>query len=414
MLDPVSQDSPVDSGERMQLGAMSSRSQEREKRFSEGLCLYCVNTEKEECILQKELVVAALGSELESSILGAQNAAQTNTPYGYPESNGQTERKNQDVEQFLRCFVADNQEMWSEYLLLAEFALNNHMNLHLKIPAKKLGLKFVGPFKVVQVVISAAVRLDIPSSWRINSVFHVSLLKKVDTPDKEAMLTVPAVDEDGEFEISSILDSRWHRGRLQYLVSWKNFGPEDNSWVKAEDVSASRLIKAFHRRFPNKAWPRGYGGSSDSIATGSVPQDWRIANVVPIFKKGSKSEPGNYRPISAGNPSTPGAFPLAIDFSARLSSSSVIEASRLTLSSSLNFGRPRLSKKLSVSPTDSLTLEEYKSAIEVPEDWKRANVPIFKKGKKVDPGNSRPVGLTSMPGKIFEQIIKQHVSAVTQ
>ncbi|CAJ0964424.1 unnamed protein product [Ranitomeya imitator] len=36
---------------------------------------------------------------------------------------------------------------------------------------------------------------------------------------------------------------------------------------------------------------------SDSIATGSVPQDWRIANVVPIFKKGSKSEPGNYRPL---------------------------------------------------------------------------------------------------------------------
>ncbi|CAJ0955931.1 unnamed protein product [Ranitomeya imitator] len=34
----------------------------------------------------------------------------------------------------------------------------------------------------------------------------------------------------------------------------------------------------------------------DSIATGSVLQDWRIANVVPIFKKGSKSEPGNYRP----------------------------------------------------------------------------------------------------------------------
>ncbi|CAJ0924388.1 unnamed protein product [Ranitomeya imitator] len=34
----------------------------------------------------------------------------------------------------------------------------------------------------------------------------------------------------------------------------------------------------------------------DSIATGSVPQDWRIANVVPIFKKGSKSEPGNYKP----------------------------------------------------------------------------------------------------------------------
>ncbi|CAJ0942373.1 unnamed protein product [Ranitomeya imitator] len=135
-------------------------------------------------------------------------------------------------------------------------------NLHLKIPSKKLGSKFVGPFKVVQVVNLAAVRLDIPSSWRINSVFHVYLLKKVDTPDKEAMPTVPTVDDDGEFEISWILDSRWHRGSLQYLVSWKGFSPKDNSWVKAEDVSASRLIKAFHKRFPNKARPRGSGGSS--------------------------------------------------------------------------------------------------------------------------------------------------------
>ncbi|CAJ0960820.1 unnamed protein product [Ranitomeya imitator] len=36
----------------------------------------------------------------------------------------------------------------------------------------------------------------------------------------------------------------------------------------------------------------------DSIITGSVPQDWRIANVVPIFKKGTKTELGNYRPVS--------------------------------------------------------------------------------------------------------------------
>ncbi|CAJ0939737.1 unnamed protein product [Ranitomeya imitator] len=38
------------------------------------------------------------------------------------------------------------------------------------------------------------------------------------------------------------------------------------------------------------------------LTTGSVPQDWRIANVVPIFKKGSKSEPRNYRPESVGEP----------------------------------------------------------------------------------------------------------------
>ena len=35
-----------------------------------------------------------------------------------------------------------------------------------------------------------------------------------------------------------------------------------------------------------------------SLSTGEVPEDWRIANVSPIFKKGSRATPSNYRPIS--------------------------------------------------------------------------------------------------------------------
>ena len=35
-----------------------------------------------------------------------------------------------------------------------------------------------------------------------------------------------------------------------------------------------------------------------SIKEGAIPEDWRKANITCIFKKGSKSEPGNYRPIS--------------------------------------------------------------------------------------------------------------------
>ena len=35
-----------------------------------------------------------------------------------------------------------------------------------------------------------------------------------------------------------------------------------------------------------------------SMEEGSVPCDWKLANVTPIFKKGKKGDPGNYRPVS--------------------------------------------------------------------------------------------------------------------
>ena len=35
-----------------------------------------------------------------------------------------------------------------------------------------------------------------------------------------------------------------------------------------------------------------------TLDEGTVPTDWRAANVTPLYKKGNKSTPGNYRPVS--------------------------------------------------------------------------------------------------------------------
>ena len=35
-----------------------------------------------------------------------------------------------------------------------------------------------------------------------------------------------------------------------------------------------------------------------SLSQSSLPSEWKIANIVPIFKKGNRNNPGNYRPVS--------------------------------------------------------------------------------------------------------------------
>jgi len=48
---------------------------------------------------------------------------------------------------------------------------------------------------------------------------------------------------------------------------------------------------------------------------------------------------------------------------------------------------------------------------EVPEDWRKASItPVFQKGKKEDPGDYRLVSLTSIPGKVMEQLILDVIS----
>ena len=46
----------------------------------------------------------------------------------HPETDGQTERTNQELEQYLRMYVNHRQNNWAEWLVMAEFAFNNKVH----------------------------------------------------------------------------------------------------------------------------------------------------------------------------------------------------------------------------------------------------------------------------------------------
>ncbi|KFP27305.1 RNA-directed DNA polymerase from mobile element jockey, partial [Colius striatus] len=69
---------------------------------------------------------------------------------------------------------------------------------------------------------------------------------------------------------------------------------------------------------------------------------------------------------------------------------------------------PRVLRQLAdvIAKPLSVIFKQSLRTVQVPENWRKANVtPVFKKGKKDNPGNYSPVILTSIPGKVMEQLI---------
>lgn len=266
----------------------------------------------------------------------------------HPQSDGQTERVNQVLEQYLRCFINYQQDNWVDLLPLAEFSYNNSVhsstgqtpffanygfhpefeptpimdsqvpaaqnrgalllqarnqliqhlaeaqqsykeyadrhrkthpdlqpgdkvwilkhNIKTKRPSNKLDHRRLGPFKVIKQVNPVAYELDLPETLKIHPVFHVSLLEpsKPQSIPGRVLPPPPQIELEGqeEYEVTQILDSRFHHGQLQYLVDWKGYGPSDQTWQTKDQVkNCADLVKAFHRKYPDKPKPATRGCS---------------------------------------------------------------------------------------------------------------------------------------------------------
>ena len=123
--------------------------------------------------------------------------------------------------------------------------------------APKLYPKFIGPYKIKRIISNVAYELDLPTSMKIHSTFHVSKLKIYNKDNNEIFereqIIRPApeiINEQEEFEVEKIIDKRESgsksRKKINYLVMWKGYPRWEATWENAEElVNAQEKINEY-------------------------------------------------------------------------------------------------------------------------------------------------------------------------
>ena len=126
-------------------------------------------------------------------------------------------------------------------------------NLKRNVFNTKFTAKREGPFKVTKVLSSLSYQLEIPKSWKIHLVFHASLL----TPYKENDIHCPnylqpppdLINGEEEYKIEHILKHRGHPKCHQYLIRWKGYTADEDSWQNKADLgNALELLSEYKKR----------------------------------------------------------------------------------------------------------------------------------------------------------------------
>jgi len=118
---------------------------------------------------------------------------------------------------------------------------------------EKLTERFVGLYKIKKVVSSNAVELELPITIKIHLVVNVSRIRRYVDQVEGQRKKQPApviIEGEEEWEVEKILNKRQIREKDKYLVCWKGFTAESDTWKGRENLkNVKEVIKEFEKEY---------------------------------------------------------------------------------------------------------------------------------------------------------------------
>lgn len=131
-----------------------------------------------------------------------------------------------------------------------DYVLLSTRNIKLQAyTSKKLQPRFIGPYRILEQK-GTAYTLELPPEMGILPTFHAGLLKPYhgEPPARPPPYLVEAQEE---YEVEAIKGHHTSRNKMQYLVRWKGYGPESNTWQSQDDLKNAQDILVEYKRKEN-------------------------------------------------------------------------------------------------------------------------------------------------------------------